>query len=155
MTVVAVVPTTPRIQINLDSVGVLSGIFDVYISKENAVGANTYTRTASLMNSLFNSGSSDWDQIAEILKYSGINPPSYEGWLNDTPKDVALKAVIKWIREVLIPKLAALINGNVATAGTTAPVSTTPFANTTQFMEAIVGSIKWSVGADGKVTGTV
>lgn len=149
--------TTPNIGLEPYSQEVLSGIMFVSAYLKGADG-NFPAAAAGTIPNLFTASQDDWTQFAEILAYSGHTPPSFQGYLQTTSKAQVITDITKWIREVLLPKLVALINGLLTTVhGQTAPPVTTTgnYVNPIDVLTDAVKAIKFTLNADGTVSATI
>lgn len=98
--------------------------------------------------------SGDYDQLKDILTYCGLPAAAPGIWLSQTPKAEARQAVLKWVREKLIPAVCAFINSFIS--GTQpAPVPGEPYLAPFYLFEDILRNITFTVGPDGKVSGSI
>ncbi len=97
-------------------------------------------------------GSDEWAQLKNALAYCGITEDA-KTWLAKTPKEEALKALKKWICEVLIPKFVAAVN-KFRTGQASSP--TVPYATFEELVEdAVVRKIVYGRNPDGTVTASL
>lgn len=97
------------------------------------------------------------EQMYDAFVYSGkffADNAAMLAWIAVTPRAQVKQLLLKWVREKLIPALTAFINSAI---GGTQPTPTVGdvYSGPLSIFEDIVRSITFTVGADGKVSGSI
>ncbi len=144
------IPTTPKIGLELASADFMGGIMSVRMYIAGPSGDFPVVGTATC--DPFNTSNSDYSQFGEILAYCGVTYTSYETFLKANTKEAIQNMILKWVREVLIPKLLAVINRYV---GTQTVDMSGNYTKPSQVLEDVLKRIKFTVGVDGKVSASI
>lgn len=152
MTVVAILPTTPKIGLDLRTAPVLENMMGVGLLIADAQGVFPIASSAA---DAFNIGMAggEYTEWQAILDYCGITAPSYDMYFALHTRDQVITAIKKWVVEVFIPAILKMVNKHV---GTQAPIDAGGhYASPHEVLEDVLRRIKFTVGTDGKVSGTI
>jgi len=145
-----IIPSNPPIKVEMISELFLQNQFFIRGYTGNSVGG--FDATANAGTNPWKAGLNDWNQLAEVLTYSGVpgmTPATAKDYLAANSKEVVMQAIAKWIREVLIPAILKMVNDLLGKQ--TAPAAA-KFTNPTEVMDAALQGIKFTVNADGSVS---
>ncbi len=149
MTIHVVINSTPKIGLELVSNDLLSGIMNVRVYVAGPSG--DFPTVASDQATIFNTGQGPYPQLGEALTYCGITD-SPLNWMGTVTKGQAVQALAKWIREVMIPAIVAAIHRVLG--ATAPPTATGNYTDPKDLFTDALKAIKWTVAADGSVSGT-
>jgi len=149
-----IVNSNPPVKVALVGESFLNGQFFIRGYVGNNVGG--FDSEANTGTNPWKSGLNDWNQLAEVLSYSGvpgIDPATAKTYLANNSKEVVMQAITKWIRDVLIPAIVKMINDLIG-KDTAAP-GVQKFSTPLEVMESALKSIHFTVNPDGSVSGSI
>lgn len=147
-----IVNSSPKVKVEIGTEPFLNNIF--WIRLYAAVSENYFNVTAnSGADPWGGGGSSDWDQLQMILTYCGISTPA-QSFLAANSKEEVMKAIVKWITEKFIPAIIKAIN-DLLGKGTVSVTSGGNYKLPEEVLTDVLKSVKFTINADGSVSGSV
>jgi hypothetical protein len=149
-----VINSTPKIKVEVVTEPALSNTMFVRIYVANSAG--DFGLTANDGINPWVTWGSNWDQLEEMLRYSGTAATGNTSvWLQGATKEQAMNAVIKWIREKFLPALVACLNKLLGKTPAPPVDPSVPYKKPEELLLDALKKTTFTINADGSVSANI